>query len=533
MTITSIYFIIFILLTIVIYYIVPKKLQWLVLLAANAVFYLTVATYKAAVFVLFTATSIYTAALLMGEIIKKQKQQFELHKDTLSKEEKKTIKQKNQKKRKAIMLIALLLNVGILCFTKYAHFALDQVNSIISFLGGGGFTDSLSIIVPLGISFYTFQSVGYLLDVYWEKAEPQKNYLRFLLFVSFFPQMTQGPISEYNQLSQELFKEHEFSYKNYSYGVQRIVWGFAKKLLIADIFGVYVTNVFENYESYTGITTLLGIFCYSIQIYADFSGYMDIACGICETLGIRLKENFDRPYFSKSIAEYWRRWHISLGDWFKNYVYYPIGMSNWSRTLAKKAKKKFGAHIGNTLPATIALLIVWTATGLWHGASWGYIVWGLLNGLFIILSMWMNPFYDKIKSKFKINDHSRLYTCFQIIRTFILVSFIKVLPEVGGLRRGLSLWKHVFVDFRLPNSIHQLFAFVTTSKSWSILALLGVVGMFVVSCFKGKNSVRDLINRLPLVVRLIIVAFAIMFVAIAGAMELMVFGGRGFMYAGF
>lgn len=532
MTIISFTFIIFAFATLIVYYIVPKKYQWCVLLAANGVFYYKVGL-KAALFVLFTATTIYFAARLMESISARQRSLFEEHKETLTKEEKKAIKRRNQKRRKVIMLMALLSNILILCATKYTHFVLAQVNHVLSVINGKSIVDDLNIIVPLGISFYTFQSVGYLLDVYWEKIASQKNYLKFLLFVSFFPQMTQGPISEYGQLSNELFKEHTFSYKNYSYGIQRMLWGFAKKMLVADVLGVYVKNVFVNYESYTGITTLLGAFCYSIQIYADFSGYMDIMCGLCETLGIRLKENFDRPYFSKSIAEYWRRWHISLGDWFKNYVYYPIGMSNWSHQLAKKTKHRFGAHIGNTLPATIALLIVWTATGLWHGASWSYIVWGLLNGAVIIFSMWMEPVYESLKAKCNINDERRGYRCFQIVRTFILVTFIKVLPEVGGLRKGLGLWKHIFTDLRIPSSIYQLLEFTGNDRIGLILATFIVIAMFAVSCLQSKYQVRHLFNKLPTPIRLVSISCGVIFVVVFGVLMEYNYGGGGFMYEGF
>lgn len=532
MTITSLTFIVFAFATILAYYVVPKKYQWCVLLLANIVFY-AYAGWKAACFVLFTATSIFFGALGMERVLAKQKALFAAQKETLTKEEKKAVKHKNQRRRRRIMLFVLLANIGILCVTKYTDFALAQVNSLLAALGGGEVRYELNLIVPLGISFYTFQSVGYLLDVYWEKISPQSNYLKFLLFVSFFPQMTQGPISEYGQLSRELFAEHPFSYKNYSYGMQRMLWGFAKKMLVADVLSVYVANVFANYERYTGITTLLGAFCYAVQIYADFSGYMDIMCGLCETLGIRLKENFDRPYFSRSIAEYWRRWHISLGDWFKNYLYYPIGMSDWSRRLAKKTKRRFGAHIGNTLPATLALLVVWTATGLWHGASWAYIVWGLLNGVFIIVSMWMEPVYVKWKSKLGLHDESRAFRAFQILRTFTLVTFIKVLPEVGDLRRGLGLWKHIFTDHRLPTGVGQLLEFADTGKLWLILAAGGSLMMLLVSVLKSKYQVRDLFNQLPFAVRIILLSCGAVLVAAFGGMAMYLFGGGGFLYAGF
>lgn len=368
-----------------------------------------------------------------------------------------------------------------------------------------------------------------------KKLKPQKNYFKFLLFVSFFPQITQGPISEYNQLSDELFSEHTFVYKNYAKGMYRLVWGFAKKLIVASIAQVYVKNLFANFENYTGITTLIGTFFYSIEIYADFSGYMDIVCGFCEVLDIKLKENFDRPYFSKSIAEYWRRWHISLGDWFKNYIYYPIGMSNWNRRLAKKLKEKLGNKLANTIPATLALIIVWTVTGLWHGATWGYIAWGMINGAFIILSMWIEPIYTRIKKSLQIKDDNKIFKYFQIVRTFIVVSMIKVLPEVGGLRKGLKLWMHIITNHRIPSGVYQLFEFATSSlnKMWLLIFAVCVVCMFLVSICKNCVDVRDRLYNLPKIVRILFVSGFLMFVLIFGGYALYSFGSGGFMYAGF
>ena len=532
MSITSLAFVLFALVTVTVYYCVPKRYQWIVLLAANAVFYFE-AGLAAALCVLFTATSIYAATIVMQRITSNRKKYIETAGDSLSKEDKKALNKLSRKKRKAVMIAALLLNIGILCVVKYTHFVLAQFDALSLLFGGSGVKDNLNIIVPLGISFYTFQSVGYLLDVYWEKVAPQRNYLKFLLFVSFFAQMTQGPISDYESLSTQLYSEHKFSYENYSCGIRRMMWGFAKKLIIASLFGSYTDTLFANYESYTGITVMLGAFCYSVEIYADFSGYMDIMCGMCQVLGIRLKENFLRPYFSKSIAEYWRRWHISLGDWFKNYIYYPIGMSDWSRKIAKNTRKKFGAHFSNTLPATIALLIVWTATGLWHGASWGYIVWGLLNGVFIIVSMWLAPVYSAIKSKLKISDNSRWFRYFQVLRTFFLVTLIKVLPEVGGLRAGLGLWKQIFTDHRIPHTFKELFAFVTVDNKWFAISLLGVAAMLTVSLIERKHNVGRLIYKLPYAVKIAVTAVGLLIVMVIGGWAFCDFGGGGFLYAGF
>jgi len=433
------------------------------------------------------------------------------------------------------MLVALLANLSVLCVFKYYHFALEQLNRVLNIFGFAAIQDRYSFIAPLGISFYTFQSIGYLLDSYWEKVQPEKNFLKVLLFVSFFPQMTQGPISSYSDLHDELFTVHSFEYDRYVCGAERMIWGFFKKMVVADALAPCVKDVFLHYSQYSGITVFFGAICYSIQIYADFSGYMDIMCGFCEVLGIKLTENFMRPYFSKSITEYWRRWHISMGTWFKNYVYYPIGMSKWSRDLAKKCKEKFGKNLGNTIPATIALVVTWTATGLWHGASWAYITWGLVNGLFIIFLLWMEPVYAQWKQKLKINDGSLLWRAFQVVRTFILVTFIKVLPEVGTLSEGLGLWKQIFTNHEIPGSIYELLPFI----NWSItiyvvmtfLAIMGTILLFVVSLLQRKQEFRVYFNKLPMVVRMIILTGMILLISSFGVQA--TWGTGGFIYANF
>ena len=534
MSITALSFVLFLAVTFTLYYLIPKRFQWCVLLAASVYFYLCGGV-KSAIYLFTTATTIYFATIALQKLTDTRKQYLKENKASLTKEEKTAYKAGIQKKRRGIMLAALLLNIGFLCVFKYLHFALAQLNQLLTLLGGNRIEDTFQLIVPLGISFYTFQAVGYLLDVYWENTVPERNYGKVLLFVSFFPQITQGPISDFETLSGELFAEHEFSYKNYSWGFQRVVWGFFKKMLVANVLSAYVNDVFANYAAYSGITTLIGAFMYSVQIYADFSGYMDIMCGYCEMLGIRLTENFDRPYFSKSVAEYWRRWHISLGAWFKKYIYYPIGMSSWSRKLAKAGKERFGKHVGDSFPATIALLVVWTCTGIWHGASWAYITWGLLNGVFIICSVWMEPLYATVRTKLHLQDTSRLWNAFRLIRTFVLVTFIKVLPEVGTLSDGLGLWWNILTNWSIPKSAGELLPFVDLSLIGHILNLLfctvGTVCMFVVDCVRYKNPMRVYFNRLPGVVRQIILAGVMVLIASFGVRASV--GVGGFLYANF
>lgn len=531
MSITSLGFLIFIATTLVLYYIVPQKVQWIILLLASIVFYILSGA-EGMIFVLITSASIYVATVWMNRITENQKALLKASRDTLSKEQKNQIKNKNKKLCKALMICTLILNFGIMCIIKYSSFAVESINSLIgtNFLNNG-----FKLIVPLGLSFYTFQSTAYLINVYWGNCKAEKNYFKVLLFVSFFPQITQGPISEFDQLSCQLFSGHSFKYKNYAWGFQRMLWGFAKKMIIANTLSPFVLDVFKNYNQYVGISVLIGAFLYSVQIYADFSGYMDIMCGYCEMLGINLSENFERPYFSKSVAEYWRRWHITLGAWFKQYIYYPIAISKWNRALSKRLTDKFGKSVGKNLPATIALIVVWLTTGLWHGASWAYVAWGGVNGLFIIFSMWMEPVYHKTKSLLRVNESSWIWNAFSVLRTFVLVTFIKVLPEVGTLSQGLGLWKRIFTDWTLPSSFAELLPFVnlslTVKKISFAVMVVFVLIHFVISLIQRKNQFRMYFNRLPLFIRIFVLSVLSLLVFSFGTQA--TWGAGGFMYAQF
>lgn len=505
MPLTTFRFFIFALVLVIVYFIVPKKAQWIVLLASSLTFY-GLAGIENSFYIIITATTTFFAALGIEKLNLSCKSWLKENKELLPKEERKAYKQKNVNKRKAILVVTLVINFGLLCSFKYINFIIDQINV---FIRGGGGTEisALSLIIPLGISFYTFTSMGYLVDVYWEKNEAQKNYFKMLLFTSFFPQITQGPISEYRQLGHQLYASHKFEYKNFSWGVQRFMWGLLKKLAIADTAAVFVRSVFENYNDYSGISVFIGALLYAIQIYADFSGYMDMMCGLCQIMGIELAENFERPYFSKSVSEYWRRWHITLGAWFKTYVYYAVGFSRFAQWVGKKGQKTLGKTFAKNMPGTIALIIVWFTTGLWHGANWGYIIWGLLNGVFIIATLWLEPFYDWMKKIFRINESTWLWRAFQVLRTFILVVFIKVLPEVGDLSDGLGLWSRIFTDHTIPHSLGQLLPFVESNMktNFVVMCVLTIV-LFIFSMIQRKHPVRESFNKIPLVIRVLILA---------------------------
>jgi len=516
----------------IVYYLFPQKHRWMVLLAASMVFYLAAGA-GSLVYMLITSVTVYAATMFMQRISDQQKAYFKANK--ISREEKSAIKKQNRRKRKTCLIAALAVNLGLLCLFKYYHFALEQFNIVAGWFGGQGVRDTFRLIVPLGISFYTFQSVGYLADVYGENCRAQTNYFRLLLFISFFPQIIQGPISSYENLSETLYAGHAAQEKNLIWGFQRLLWGFMKKMVIANTLAQNTAILCEHYQSYAGISVLLGAFLYLIQLYADFSGYMDIMCGFCEMLGVRLTENFNRPFFAKSVQEYWRRWHISLGLWFRKYVYYPIGVASWNLKLAKACRGTLGKYAANCLPPTIALLATWFATGLWHGASWGYIIWGLLNGAFIILSLWLAPVYERTRTVLKIDDSNLCWRAFRILRTFTIVALLEVLPEVGTLGDGFRFWACIFTNWRFPTGLADLLPFVYLRNFNKLIgfcaAMGGVLLLFIASLLQRKKPVRAYFNALPVWLQVVLLSVLVMLIASFGIQAS--WGAEGFMYANF
>ena len=516
----------------IVYYLFPQRARWVVLLAASLLFYLAAGA-GSLLCMLITSVSVYAAAMAMQRLSDRQKAYFKANR--LSREEKAAFRQRSRRLRRACLFAALAVNLGLLCFFKYWHFALEQLNLLAGWLGVPGMRDTLRLMAPLGISFYTFQSIGYLADVYGENCRAQRSYFRLLLFISFFPQITQGPISAYGELSQTLYAGHAPQEKQLFWGFQRLLWGFMKKMVIANTFAQNTAILFAEYPSFGGMSVLLGAFLYLIQLYADFSGYMDIMCGFCEMLGVQLTENFSRPFFAKSVSEYWRRWHISLGQWFRKYVYYPVGVASWNLKLSKACRGVLGRHAANCLPPTIALLFTWLATGLWHGASWGYILWGLLNGLFIILSLWLAPVYERARTALRISDRSAFWRAVRILRTFTIVALLEVLPEVGTLGDGFHFWACIAANWRLPTGLKDLLPFVhlqNFNKTIGFCAALGCTALvFIASLMQRKKPVRASFNALPRFVQVLLLAALIMLTASFGIQAS--WGAEGFMYANF
>lgn len=484
MQFASVSFVLFAALLLIVYYLVPKKVQWITLLVASYVFYLW-AGIEYLGFILFTTLSTYAATRLMDKNLSVQEEYLAANKATLSRDERKEYKAKVKAKNRLWMILCLVLNFAILFVCK------GCLAEPFRTLAQGGPLGFLTLALPLGISFYMFQSLGYVIDVYRGGVKTEKNIFRLALFVSFFPQLVQGPISKFATVAPQLYAPHTFDAKEVSFGLQRVLWGFFKKLVIADRIAVAVIEL--KGDEYTGISFLMLTIFYAVQIYGDFTGGIDITIGLAQTLGIKLPENFIRPYFSKNIAEYWRRWHITLSVWMKDYIFYPLSVCKPMLNLSKSARQKFG-NFGKRIPVYVASIITWFCTGIWHGITPNFVLWGMLNCFFIVLSEECAPLYEKFHNRFHLKD-KKWYGGFEMLRMFFLMNLIRICDLFPNVGQYFSRMGSLFTEFNFhilwDGTLMQL---GLTAVDYFIL-LGGIILMFSVSLYQEKRgSVRELLQ---------------------------------------
>lgn len=524
MNYTSLNFILFVALTVLVYFLFPlKKQKWTVLLVASYVFYLF-AGYKYVAFILFTTVSTYLFALWINRIGVKSKETLKLNKQTWDKDKKKKFKNSVKHKKRLVMALVLVVNFGILAFLKYYNFFAGSLNDVMGMFGIGFSAPTLKLFLPLGISFYTFQSMGYIVDVYREKVAPEKNIAKLALFVSFFPQIIQGPISFYDQLAHQLYEPHSFDFTRFKYGMELILWGFFKKLIIADRAVVAINTVTADYAAYNGTTLTFTILLYALQLYADFSGGIDISRGVAQIFGIDMVDNFKRPYFAKSINDYWRRWHITLGAWLKNYLFYPLAMSNLFINVSKKMKgtkfgaTKAGAHIAKVLPTSIASLVVFLVVGIWHGANWKYVAFGIWNGGIIMISILLKPVFDWVLAKFRINAQSFAYGVFQMLRTFLVVLVGYVFDVAPNFAQAMNTFKLAFTDQSLSVGRSQISELGLEKYEYAII-IFGMIVVFVASVIQERHSsttIREMLDKKPFALRGLVIFAGLMLVLVFG-----------------
>ena len=512
MTLFSLNFLIFLFITCAIYFLVSKDYRWIVLLISGYVFYCWGGGYKTVVFLLVTTAVSFFAAILM-------QRELDAFNEKKSQEgaNQKELKKLTQKKNRRILLVSLLIIFGILGRIKYGSFLFSIIAPIFS--PGGEGASIRSILLPLGISFYSFQSAGYLMDVYRGKVKADRNIAKYALFVSYFPQIVQGPISRYSDLAKELYAGHDFDYGRVVRGAERIIWGYMKKLVIADRIAVIVKEVFNNYgtEGYAGFTIFMGAIFYGIQIYADFSGGIDIILGISETLGIKQVENFRQPYMARSVTEFWQRWHMTLGHWMRDYVFYPIALSKTFGKLTKAARKTLGNEKGKIAPSVLASFIVFLLVGIWHGAAWKYVVFGIFQAIFVSSGTLFETNYARMRERFKISDESKAFNIFRMIRTIIILTFGRMLARAATLTSAFEMWKLTFASFNPEVLFNNTFLNMGLSVKNYILMWIMIVVLFIVDYVHERGiSIRDKLSEQHIVIRYLVVLGAIFFIIVFG-----------------
>lgn len=488
MSYASIEFLLFVLVLVLIYYIFPKKHRYIVLLIGSLIFYYLFSG-KYIIFILLSSVITYFS----GKLIEKYND-----------------------KRKLILTLSILLNLSFLLVLKYNNFFGDIFRVV------GINIPYKKFILPIGISYYTLETISYLTDIYRKRMKAETNYLKVLLFLVYFPQIVEGPIANYSRLSKTLFNTEKFNYDNFVSAFVLIAWGFIKKLVIADRAGIFVSKVFEN--NYGGALLIIGVLLYTLQIYADFSGCIDIVSGVSELFGVKLDENFRRPFFSRSIQEFWRRWHITLGTWLKEYIFYPISLSKLNMKLNLKLRKMKSKYISRFIITAFPLFFVWFFNGMWHGASFKYVVYGLYYYVLMMIGILLEPVFKKIISIFKINTEVWSYKFFQALRTILIVCFGMFLFRVDSFKQ-MGLMIH-------SKATASLFSLGLKKLDFALL-MVGILVMLVVGVMQEFNiNIRKELQKQNLLFKWLIYYIMIFSIIIFGIY------GKGydaasFIYGGF
>jgi alginate O-acetyltransferase complex protein AlgI len=363
----------------------------------------------------------------------------------------------NKKHRKRLLISSLFINLGILGFFKYYNFFTKSFTDFITLFGFEANPLLVNIVLPVGISFYTFQTMSYTIDIYRGKMKSNSNLLQFMTFVSFFPQLVAGPIERASHLLPQFSKKRKFDLYEFKEGIKQALWGLFKKIVIADNCAFYANQIFENSDSYPGSVLVIGVILFAFQIYGDFSGYSDIAIGISRMMGIDLMQNFKSPYLAENIQDFWRRWHISLSTWFRDYVYIPLG----------------GSKVDSSFRRSINIIITFTVSGFWHGANWTFIIWGALHSLFYFVQ----TSYSRQMQSVKILPE-KIVNVFSILITFTAVTFAWIFFRADSFSHAINYISEITSSSILENPIGYLKLMGSSVKPFVIALSLIYLSLF-------------------------------------------------------
>ena len=449
-------FMLFFPVVLIVYFFIPKRIRYIWLLVASYYFYMGWNA-KYAFLIAFSTIITWISGLLQAKISRSETDESLII-----------------RRKKAVVALSFIINLGILVFFKYFDFLLDNLNTVLNGFGMKGIVNHFNIILPVGISFYTFQALGYTIDVYRGTIEAEKNFLKYALFVSFFPQLVAGPIERSKNLLNQVknvAKIKLWNYERITSGAMLMLFGYFQKMVVADRAAILVDTVYNNYWMYGTVELILATVLFAIQIYCDFGSYSMIAIGASKIMGFELMENFNTPYLSRSIKEFWRRWHISLSTWFRDYLYIPLGGSRCSRL--KRYRN---------------IMIVFLVSGMWHGASWGFIVWGGLHGLYQIVGDLTTSIRNRINKQLEVKTESFGFKFGQVAVTFTLTCFAWIFFRAKYISDSFSVIKRMFTRWNpwvlYDKSLYTLGLNMTEVH----ILILSILVLFIVDCIKYKHN---------------------------------------------
>lgn len=517
------YLVFFLPAAVLLYALTPGKGKRYALLLASMAFYFLISR-RYIVYLLVNILSIWGFGLWLDRLHEKRDAQVK----AAEKPQRKAIKRQWLIRSRYVLGLAAGCHIGLLLVLKYSGFFVENVNSLL-----GTVLPVPAFVVPVGISFFSLQAVSYLFGVYRDVEKADRNLLRLALFLSFFPQIVEGPICRYGQTARQLWEPKPITWENLTLGSQRILYGLMKKLVVADRLNAFIDGVFSDYGAYQGGVIALAAVCYTVQLYMDFSGAMDAVAGTAQIFGITMPENFRRPFFSKTISEFWSRWHISLGGWFKDYIFYPVSISKPVKNLTGAVRKKAGSHFASLLAGGIALLCVWFSNGLWHGAAWSYIFFGMYHFALIFGGNLMEPVSKWLRQKLMLQPENRAFRLFQILRTCVLVVIGELFFRAEGLGTGLGMFWKMVTDFRFSSINVQLLSSLSIDAQDFWIVGITLLMVLTVSLLNEREiHVRQWLQKQPLVLRWLVLYGLIFYIITFGAY------GKGYipvnpMYANF
>ena len=479
------------------YFLMPHRFRWMFLLAASCYFYMAFIP-KYILILAITITVDYFAGLGL--------EKFE------------------GRTKRWVLLASILTNIGMLAFFKYFNFANENLAALANFIGWNYPIQSLSIILPIGLSFHTFQSLSYTIEVYRGRQRAERHFGYLALYVMYYPQLVAGPIERPQNILHQLHEEHHFEYGRVTDGLKRMAWGMFKKVVVADRMVRFVSPVYADPTLYDGPALVLATLAFAIQIYCDFSGYSDIALGSAQVMGVKLMKNFDHPYFAQSISDFWRRWHISLSTWFRDYVYIPLGGNRVS-----KPRWAFN------------LFLTFLISGLWHGANWTYILWGALHGTYFVFSALTEPIWQRLSALTRLDQLPKLKSALAMLTTFGLVTFAWIFFRATSLSDALYIARHLvsgwpaylagswntllegirnMSDLGPYSIVNALFTILepVTSESRAVLALTGfaLLILLVVEILQYRGNFLEQLSQKPVYLRRVLYASLLAAILILG-----------------